>query len=592
MAKKKGAFKKITGSLQFLILKLWSMLKQFRKYFIIGLVLLAFIEVINLVRTYVFKEIIDNFIYTDKDLLLRRLAILIVIMGFVYLIQSINNFSVNYLLAKTDIKISNFFTALVLKKNLDLSLHYHEKENTGTKLNKLQKGVELINYFFENLFWNVFPAAMKFVFSFVFLLFIDYRLAFVFFIIVPIFLIITFRANYKVDPLRVKMRKKEEKVYGEIGQAIYNIKTVKAFTREDHEKQKGEKSLRNIFLMYKKFFRVIFSLNFLRMNLIGLGNILIFAVGGYLTFLGEITPGEFVLFFQVGVQTYFSLFELTRTLDHIMNAKVGIDRLLKVIDSDDYIVSHEDGIKRNLQGDVEFKNVSFDYGDGKVLKNINFKIKHGEVVALVGPSGGGKSTVAKLLYRYYDVTSGVILIDDDPIENFDIKNYRSQLGIVNQDIDIFSDTVKANISYGRTKATMKEVHQAAKIANADEFVNKLKKKYDTLVGERGIKLSGGQKQRIGIARAILVDPKILILDEATSSLDSSSEKMIQEAIHRVIKNRTTIVIAHRLSTVKNADKIIVIAKGRISQQGTHSQLMRKGGLYKKFVTLQTSGYLN
>ena len=301
---------------------------------------------------------------------------------------------------------------------------------------------------------------------------------------------------------------------------------------------------------------------------------------------------EFVLFFQGGVQTYFSLFELTRTLDHIMNAKVGIDRLLKVIDSDDYIVSHEDGIKRNLQGDVEFKNVSFDYGDGKVLKNINFKIKHGEVVALVGPSGGGKSTVAKLLYRYYDVTSGGILIDDDPIENFDIKNYRSQLGIVNQDIDIFSDTVKANISYGRPKATMKEVHQAAKIANADEFVNKLKKKYDTLVGERGIKLSGGQKQRIGIARAILVDPKILILDEATSSLDSSSEKMIQEAIHRVIKNRTTIVIAHRLSTVKNADKIIVIAKGRISQQGTHSQLMRKGGLYKKFVTLQTSGYLN
>ncbi len=584
--KNKSPIKDVVNSLIFLVKKLWVLLSDFRKYFILGIFLISFVEIANLAREYIFKDVIDNFIYTEKDLLLGRLLILIIILAVVYLIQSSLNFIVNIVLVNTSIKIGNYLTCLITEKNLDLSLAYHEKENTGAKLNKLQAGVDKLIYFFENMFWGFVPTIIRIVFSTIFLLYIDWRLSIAFFVIIPIFLYTTIKTNYKVDPLRKQIRQKEETVYGQIGQAIYNIKTVKAYTREEYEKKRTELLLGVIFQKFRKFFKVVFSLNFIRENLIGLGNIIMLGYGGYLTYLGEITPGDLVLLTSIGVQTYYYLYSFTRTVDHIMDAKIAINRVLNVLDKDSEVTVVEGAIKKTLLGKIEFKNVNFDYGEGKVLKNINFTIKSGEVVALVGSSGGGKTTVAKLLYRYYDVSSGVILIDDEPIEKLDMRNYRSQLGIVDQEIDIFNDTIKNNIAYGKPKASIRKIQASARIANAEEFILKLKKKYNTLVGERGVKLSGGQRQRIGIARAILVDPKILILDEATSALDAESERMIQSAIHKVIKDRTTIIIAHRLSTIKNVDRILVIDKGKIIQQGTHNQLVRKKGLYKRLVNLQ------
>ncbi len=592
MQKQKPKSKNLLQGLMFVLQKLYGLIKGFRKYFAVGLILGLVIEVLRLIEQYLFKGVVDFFAQLSEQTSFEKLFYLIGGMAAMYFSMSFLQFITNLIIVRAEVRVGHYLSLVVFRKHLDLSLAYHEKENTGAKLNKIQNGIESVNRILDRLMWDCAPAILRVIASFVFLVFIDWRMAIVFLIVIPLFVLTTLRMNARVNPLRQGIRLGFEKVYGGFGQAIYNIKTVKAFVQENREKNRAKLGVLDIIKKQLRFFKTMFSVNLLRDIIIAVGNILVVTASAFLAYRAEITPGELVLFISVAVSTYYSLYGLTRVFDNIMDAKVGVERMFEVLDSKDEIAEEKSALKIDLRGEIEFKNVSFDYGDGKVIKNINLKINPGEIVAFVGPSGGGKSTIVKLLYRYYDVQHGSILIDGEPIEKLNVKNYRSQLGIVNQDIDIFNDTIKANIAYGRPRAGLKQIKYAAKIANADEFINKFKKKYDTVVGERGIKLSGGQKQRVGIARAVLVDPKILIFDEATSSLDAGSEKMIQQAIRRVIRGRTTIIIAHRLSTVKNADRIVVIDKGRIAEQGTHKQLIVRGGIYKKLVKLQISGYLD
>ncbi len=249
-------------------------------------------------------------------------------------------------------------------------------------------------------------------------------------------------------------------------------------------------------------------------------------------------------------------------------------------------------IPKMAKGEVEFKKVAFRYSSGeeKALDNVSVKIPAGCVTALVGPSGGGKTTLARMIYRHYDPQAGEVLFDERNLKKYDLFAYRKLLAIVPQEVEIFNLSVAENISYANPKASFKEIQAAARIANAEEFIRKLRNKYETLVGERGIKLSGGQRQRVGIARAILANPKILIFDEATSNLDSYSEKLIQEALEKVRKGRTLIIIAHRLSTIQKADKIIVLENGRVAEEGSHYELAKtSGGLYAKLLNLQRMG---
>jgi ABC-type multidrug transport system fused ATPase/permease subunit len=246
---------------------------------------------------------------------------------------------------------------------------------------------------------------------------------------------------------------------------------------------------------------------------------------------------------------------------------------------------------KKVEGAITFKVVNFSYNSSEyTLENLNLHIPAGAFTALVGPSGGGKTTIVRLIFRHFEVKSGAVLLDGINIKDIDLFNFRSFLSIVPQEVDIFNSSIFDNISYANKKASFQEVEAAAKIANASEFIEKLSDKYNTIVGERGIKLSGGQRQRIGIARAVLANPKILVFDEATSNLDTESEKLIQDAILKISRNKTIIVIAHRLSTIKMADKIIVIEKGKVSEEGTHSQLLQQDkGLYKKLINLQSLG---
>lgn len=591
MESKKFKNESILKSLGYVFRKLYSLIKDFRRGFFIGFTLILLIELLRLAEQYLFKDLVDLVTRIEELNSALSLVYIIAVIAALYLVISLFQYVAGLLTVKTQINVGHYLSLVVFRKHLDLSLRYHEKENTGAKLNKIQNGIESVDRIISFLMWDCAPVLFRCVSSFIFLLFIDYRMGLVFFGAIPFFVLTTIRMNRRAQPLRRGIRTGYERVYGGFGQAIYNIKTVKAFVQEDREKRRAKTGIVEIIKKQFQFVSIVFSVNFIRNLIIALGNIAVMGFGALLAYRGEISTGELVLFISVSGSTYYFLYGLTRVFDNIMDAKVGVERMFGVLDSQDEIVASATAIKLDLIGEIEFRNVSFDYGEGDVLKNINLKIKPGEIVALVGPSGGGKSTIAKLLYRYYDVGRGSILIDGKNITDLEVKHYRSQLGIVNQDIDIFNDTIRANIAYGNPHAKFEDIKKAAEIANAQEFIEKFDRKYETVVGERGVKLSGGQRQRVGIARAVLINPRIFILDEATSSLDASSELMIQQAIARVIKNRTTIIIAHRLSTIKNADRIVVIDNGQIVEQGSHQELLSRQGMYKKLVELQVGGYL-
>ncbi|MDD4333354.1 MAG: ABC transporter ATP-binding protein [Patescibacteria group bacterium] len=378
-----------------------------------------------------------------------------------------------------------------------------------------------------------------------------------------------------------------------MAQSIININTVKSFVQEKREgvEYTGllDKIRRNLIAEYK----IYFGYNIGRNLVIDIGRILILILGVYLVWIGSITIGSLVFIFTISEKALISLFRISRLYDRIMESSEGIKRLYILKEEKSTIINPENGVKpKNVVGKIEFNNVSFSYDKGKIkaLDKINLKINAGCVTALVGPSGGGKTTIARMIYRHYDPQAGRVFIDDVDVKNYDFYTLRKFIAIVPQEAEIFNSRVRDNIAYAKPNATLEEIKAAARIANAEEFIKDLSQGYDTLVGERGIKLSGGQMQRVGIARAILANPRILIFDEATSNLDSCSEKLIQEAIDKISKGRTMIIIAHRLSTIKKADKIVVLEKGKVVEEGSHFELaMSGGGLYAKLLNLQKMG---
>jgi ATP-binding cassette subfamily B protein/subfamily B ATP-binding cassette protein MsbA len=477
-------------------------------------------------------------------------------------------------------------------KLLSLNLGYHEKENTGNKIIKIERGLNKIVDLLGNLSWEVVPTLIQLMVTLVVLFVIDWRLGLSLLIYAPVFIFLTYNINRSLYPLRRQRHRDYEKASGILGQAIMNINAVQSFVQEKTEGQK----LHKVKEVIKKnelseWYQLLHFI--LRRNLIiDLGRLTIILLGIYLVAHSILTIGAFVFVFTLTEKAYFSLFRLSRFYDRLEEGKEGVNRFLNLFKARSEVANDGKLIPRNVVGEIRFKNISFTYQDSpvKALNKVDFKVNAGCFTAIVGPSGGGKTTIARLIYRHYDPQAGEILLDDKNIKEYDLYAWRKILAIVPQEVEIFDVSVRDNIAYANPKASLAEIQAAARIANAEEFILKLKDGYGTLVGERGIKLSGGQRQRIGIARAVLANPRILVFDEATSNLDSYSEKLIQAAMDKISKNRTMIVIAHRFSTIKRADKIIVLKNGRVVEEGSHFELADlEGGLYSELLHLQAMG---
>jgi len=471
---------------------------------------------------------------------------------------------------------------------LTLPIPFHKRQKRGEILNKISRGTWNLNMLVETVS-EVLPQFFMFVFSMIAMFIIKWELAL---ILIPFFIIYSLFTLKKTKGL-LKLQRTEQKAfekhYGDVYNKLYNVYVVKNFAMEEREKKNFLKSL------VKKLLPV-FSKNQKEWNSFSIKQDIIFSFA-YVSLLGSailflrnalITPGEFVMFFGYIYLAFGPFRRLSSVYRKYKRASVGIKRVVRLKNMVPEAMKHGNKKIENLKGEIIFKDIDFAYSKNKeVLQDIDFKIKAGESIALVGKSGVGKTTLSELIIGYYKPKKGKIYLDGIDISKLDLKWLRNQIAIVPQDINLFNDTILNNLRYSKPKATLKEVKKAAKAAYADEFIEKLPKKYNTIVGEEGIKLSMGQRQRMAIAMAFLKNPKILILDEPTSALDAESEKKVKESIERLIKQRTTIVIAHRFSTVRNVDKIVVLDKGRIVEVGNHKELLKKQSLYYNLYTLQT-----
>ena len=573
-------------------LRLWKLLELSHKRIKNLLFLILIMEIFSLLGPYIIKFIIDFIVNFEKENISKIIFLVLALFG----VNQINSL-LGYVAGKKAIYISAFTENDLLrkaqKKMMFLDLIYHEKENTGNKTSKIRRGIDKIEVLMSDISWQVAPTIIQIILTTIILYWIDWRFGLIFTVFIPIFMSITAKLNRDADPYRKEIHDNWEKESGKMTQSIININTVKSFTQEEREVREFSHLSNKVEKNTITMFNILFKYNLGRDFVINAGEVIIIFFGVYLVWNSLISVGSLVFVITISQKALYSLYRISRLYDRIMDSSEAIDRLYTLENEKSNIKNPKNGIKpKKIRGEIKFKNMVFAYGNDKekAIDNVNLKIGAECVTALVGPSGGGKTTLARMIYRHYDPQEGEVLLDDVNLKRYDIFSFRKFISIVPQEVEIFNASVSENISYANPGSSFKEIQAAARIANAEEFINKLRDKYDTLVGERGIKLSGGQRQRIGIARAILANPKILIFDEATSSLDSYSERLIQDAMEKIRKGRTMIIIAHRLSTIKKADKIIVLEDGKVAEQGSHTELARTNkGIYAKLLKLQEMG---
>ncbi|MFA6513736.1 MAG: ABC transporter ATP-binding protein [Patescibacteria group bacterium] len=572
----------------------WILLSPFFKFFWkIGAIAIA-IGVLDLLRPYLLKVVVDNLSNFDKD----KIVFLLKLIALYLMTEEVRSF-IHYFsdrkILRLLVEVEYSLGMKAQEKLVSLSLGYHEKQNTGAKIIKIEKGVDKISEFLNNVFWEVLPTTVQLAFTLVALFWSDWRIGLSFLFFAGLFIIIVFWSNRRMYPIRKQIFRDYETASGKMAQSIININAVQSFVQEDRELKEFGKIKSNLRENEDRQWGWMMKIGLIRNSIADIGRTVVLLLGVYMVSQGSITVGSLIFIFTLSETAYASLYRLTRFYDKMEEGREGVNRLLLLFNAIDDIDSKSGTYKpKMVAGELEFRDVSFAYSNNKrtAVSNLNFKIDSGCVVALVGPSGGGKTTAARLVYRHYDPQKGKVLLDGRDLKDYDLKAFRKFLAIVPQEVELFDLTVKENIAYAKPNASQKEIEAAAKIANAEEFILKLGKGYDSMVGERGIKLSGGQRQRLGIARAVLANPRILIFDEATSSLDSESERLISDAMKKISHGRTMIVIAHRLSTIKSADKIIVLEKGKVAEQGSHLELAKvSGGLYAKLLKLQKVGEL-
>lgn len=463
-----------------------------------------------------------------------------------------------------------------------LSYNYFDNTKVGQLMSRMTTDLFDIAEWAHHFPEMVFTAVIKFVAGFWIFSGMDYRFAIAVYVMLPFMIILTKKTRKRMMETFRKSRHEVGEINAEIEDDLLGIKVVQAFTADKSEKVKFINGCKKYVEIKLKSYKYMSQYHAVVRLIDGIMYVVVVGLGTYFMKNGDISVGDFTASLLLVSTLLASIRTIMDFSEQFNRGVTGVERFEEIINEKPEITDSENAVDiGEVKGEIEFRNVSFSYtsGDKTVLNNLNLKLPQGESLALVGPSGGGKTTLCNLIPRFYEADSGEILIDGKNIKDVTLYSLRKNIGVVAQDVYLFSGTIKENILYGKPDATDEEIQWAAKQAGAHDFIMNLPNGYDTYTGERGVKLSGGQKQRVSIARLFLKNPPVLLLDEATSALDNESEKLVQESLERLAHGRTTLIIAHRLTTVRNADKIMVLTENGIEETGTHSELISKGGIY-------------
>ncbi len=564
-----------------------KMISYYRPYlgvFIADMIFAIIASAVSLAIPLIARYITSTIIYMDKTEVLHHVLLLGAMMIGLVAVSCYCNFFISDYGHVMGAKIEYDMRAEIFEHYQKLSFSFYDDQKVGALMSRITTDLFDITELMHHGPENIVISVMKIAGAFVIMMCISPSLTAAAFALVPVMFVYAYFFNKKMKRAFKRNREQIAKINSQIEDNLSGIRVVKSFANEEIEKEKFAKGNAGFLNAKKESYRYMGGYH------AGLGSfsllitISVLVAGAVFISDGTVDVTDlitFLLYISILTEPIKTLIDFT---EQFQNGYTGFERFLEIMSIEPDIKDAEDAVPlKEVKGAIDFENVSFRYEENseKVLSHINLHVDAGEYVALVGSSGAGKSTLCSLIPRFYDVTSGVVKIDEQDVRTLQLQSLRNHIGIVQQDVYLFVGTVYDNIRYGKPDATREEVIQAAKNANAHEFIMSLPNGYETDIGQRGIKLSGGQKQRLSIARVFLKNPPILIFDEATSALDNESEKVVQESLEKLAKNRTTFVIAHRLTTIQNAKRILVLTENGIEEEGTHEELLAKGGIYEK-----------
>ena len=565
--------------------RLLKYIRPYVKQLCFAIVCIIMAAAANLYLPWIIEDMVDK-VLTDKDMGMLNIICLGIVV--VFILRGVFYYGQSYLVSYIGQKVIIDVREVMFRKFQRMPMAYFDKHQTGETMSYITNDVAAIqSALVDNLIEMVTEGSIL-IGSLVMMLVLDWKLSLLTLVIIPLVGQAMKIFGRKIKRNGTVIQERMADITSLLQESISSIRVVKSFVRQDYEIDRFVKQNELNFQAAMKNVQLTSLLTPSVEFLAAISVAVILWFGGYEVINGALTAGALIAFLTYAVNLANPVKRLSRVYGNLQRAMAAVDRVFNVIDLPEPIHDKKDAIELPpIQGHVAVDHVDFAYKEGvPALVDMNLEAKPGQMIAFVGPSGAGKSTIANLIPRFYDVTSGAIRIDGHDVRDVTIASLRNQIGIVPQETMLFSTTVRENIRYGRLDATDEEVEMAAKAANADGFIRDLPMGYDTKVGERGLNLSGGQRQRISIARAILKNPRILILDEATSALDTESEKIVQAALDKLMVGRTSFVIAHRLSTIFGADQIYVIDHGHIQEHGTHEELLAKGGLYSTLYNIQ------
>lgn len=542
------------------------------------------VSVIGIFYPVITRQMLNEFI-PDKEF--RMIIISAVSLIGLYLVRMGLNFFIQYQGHVMGVKMQAQMRRDMFCHLQKLPYKFYDDHETGKIMSRMTNDLFEVSELAHHGPENIIISTLTIITSFVYLASINIYLTLIIFLCVPFLLVISAALRKKMKTAFKKSREAIAVINAALESSVSGIRVTKAFTNSKNEEEKFEIGNKEFVNSRRDAYKAMGQFHSSTTFITDIFNVVVLLAGGLFLYSGKINFGDYTAFI-VSVNIFISPVKtLIEFMEQYQNGVTGFERFIEILDQEpekdcDYATDID-----KIDGNIEFKNVTYGYGNEKdVLRNINLKINKGETFALVGPSGGGKTTICHLIPRFYNVEKGEIFIDGREIHSITMKSLRQNIGIVQQDVYLFNASIRDNILYGKLDATDEEVITAAKSANIHDAIMEMPNGYDTIIGERGVRLSGGQKQRLSIARVFLKNPSILILDEATSALDNTTEILIQQALDELCKGRTTIVVAHRLSTIKNADKIAVISGGKVVEQGKHNELMKQDGLYKELYNLQ------